>query len=68
MTDQTIERIMQRTGRSAEDAERAITDRTPLGRLLEPEEVADAVVYLASDAAVAINGQTLLLDGGAVQA
>jgi NAD(P)-dependent dehydrogenase (short-subunit alcohol dehydrogenase family) len=68
MTDQTIERIMQRTGRNAEDAERALTDRTPLGRLLEPEEVADAVVYLASDAAAAINGQTLLLDGGAVQA
>jgi NAD(P)-dependent dehydrogenase (short-subunit alcohol dehydrogenase family) len=66
MTERTIERIVQRTGRSAEEAERQIANQTPLGRLLEPEEVADAVVYLASDAAAAINGQTLVLDGGAL--
>ena len=68
MTDRTIARIVERTGRSATEAERTLAAMTPLGRLLEPEEVADAVVYLASDAAAAINGQTLMLDGGAIQA
>jgi NAD(P)-dependent dehydrogenase (short-subunit alcohol dehydrogenase family) len=66
MTDRTIERIVQRTGRSAEEAERQIAHMTPLGRLLEPEEVADAVLYLASDAAAGINGQVIVLDGGAL--
>ena len=37
---------------------------TPLGRTGQPEEVAGAVVYLCSDAASYVNGQTLLLDGG----
>jgi NAD(P)-dependent dehydrogenase (short-subunit alcohol dehydrogenase family) len=41
---------------------------TPLGRLLEPDEVAAAVVFLASPEAAAINGQTLVLDGGGLQA
>jgi dehydrogenase/reductase SDR family protein 4 len=37
---------------------------TPLGRVGQPEEVAGAVVYLCSDAASYVTGQTLLLDGG----
>lgn len=37
---------------------------TPLGRAGQPEEVAGAVVYLCSDAASYVTGQTLLLDGG----
>ena len=40
---------------------------SPLGRLLDPQEVADAVVWLASDAARSINGQTQILDGGGIQ-
>jgi NAD(P)-dependent dehydrogenase (short-subunit alcohol dehydrogenase family) len=67
MTDRTIENIVKRTGRSADQAFDAIVGITPLGRLIEPEEVADAVVYLASDASASINGQALMLDGGATQ-
>lgn len=38
----------------------------PLGRFATPEEVAEAVVFLASDEAAYITGQTLVLSGGAV--
>jgi NAD(P)-dependent dehydrogenase (short-subunit alcohol dehydrogenase family) len=67
MTDRSIARIVERTGRTPEQAERALADQTPLGRLLEPDEVAAAVVFLASDAAAAITGQALVIDGGAIQ-
>jgi NAD(P)-dependent dehydrogenase (short-subunit alcohol dehydrogenase family) len=43
---------------------RAILDATPLGRLIEPEEVAAVVVFLASEAAAMITGHTLPVDGG----
>lgn len=38
--------------------------RTPLGRLGEPQDVADAILFLASPAAQWITGQTLAVDGG----
>jgi NAD(P)-dependent dehydrogenase (short-subunit alcohol dehydrogenase family) len=68
MTVRSVERIVRETGRSAAEAERALAAASPLGRLLEPEEVAEAVVYLASPEAAAVNGQTLVLDGGGIQA
>jgi len=42
----------------------AVLDRTPLGRLGEPEDIAGALVFLASPAARFITGQTLFVDGG----
>jgi NAD(P)-dependent dehydrogenase (short-subunit alcohol dehydrogenase family) len=36
----------------------------PIGRIGEPEEVAQAAVFLASDAAAFVNGAVLALDGG----
>jgi NAD(P)-dependent dehydrogenase (short-subunit alcohol dehydrogenase family) len=37
---------------------------TPMGRFVEPEEVAAAILFLASDAATMITGVTLPVDGG----
>jgi NAD(P)-dependent dehydrogenase (short-subunit alcohol dehydrogenase family) len=68
MTRRTIDNIVRRTGRTPEQAELALAESSPLGRLLEPDEVVDAVVYLASPAAAAVTGQTLVLDGGGIQA
>jgi enoyl-[acyl-carrier protein] reductase III len=39
--------------------------RTPAGRLVSPEDVANLVAFLCSPAASMIRGQTILLDGGA---
>ena len=36
-----------------------------MGRLVDPEEVADVVVFLASTSASYVNGHTLVVDGGA---
>ena len=44
--------------------EEAILRETPLGRLVDPEEVAAAVLFLAGDAAAMITGHTLPIDGG----
>jgi NAD(P)-dependent dehydrogenase (short-subunit alcohol dehydrogenase family) len=68
MTRRTVENIVEQTGRTAQDAEAELEAMTPLGRLLEPDEVAAAVVFLASPEAAAINGQALVLDGGGLQA
>jgi enoyl-[acyl-carrier protein] reductase III len=38
--------------------------RTPAGRMVEPEDVADVVAYLCSPGAEMIRGQTLIVDGG----
>lgn len=38
--------------------------RTPLGRMLEPEDVAQAVLFLASDLSRMVTGATLFVDGG----
>jgi NAD(P)-dependent dehydrogenase (short-subunit alcohol dehydrogenase family) len=42
----------------------ALLKRTPLGRLGQPEDIAGALVFLASPAAAFITGHTLYVDGG----
>jgi len=43
-----------------------LTDQTPLGRLGDPEDIADAYCFLASDEAAFITGAVLAVDGGLV--
>ena len=49
---------------TSDEAKARILSRTPMKRLGEPSEVADAVAYLASDAASYITGEILVIDGG----
>lgn len=52
------------TGLSEQQVEKAWVDQIPLGRLGQPEEIAGAIVWLASERASFITGQSLLVDGG----
>jgi NAD(P)-dependent dehydrogenase (short-subunit alcohol dehydrogenase family) len=61
---ESIARIVSRTGRTAEQALADLTRTNPLGRLIQPREVAASVVYLCLPDAAAVNGQALAVDGG----
>ena len=60
------ETIAQQTGRSEADAKAALARYNPQGRLVTPEEVAEAVAFLCSDAASAMTGQSIVVAGGEV--
>jgi len=66
MTARAIRNIVERTGRSEQQALAALEGNSPQNRLIAPEEVAAVVVLLASEVARGINGQAINLDGGQV--
>jgi NAD(P)-dependent dehydrogenase (short-subunit alcohol dehydrogenase family) len=68
LIDRVIETIVDKTGRTADAARAELTKANPQGRLVKPEEVADAVLWLASPAAASINGQAIVVAGGEVMA
>jgi len=65
MTDHTVASISATTGRSPDQAREALERRQPIGRLVTPDEVADAVLLCVGSGA--ITGQGINVDGGAVQ-
>ncbi len=65
MTEETVAAVAERSGRSEDEARTLLAHRQPHHRLVDPHEVAQAVLLCVENGAV--NGQGLNVDGGAVQ-
>lgn len=66
LLEEALENIGRTTGRPREEAADALARMNPMRRLMKPEEIARAVVFLADPAAGGITGQLLGVDGGEV--
>ena len=68
LTQRQLQLIDERAEREGVSSQQ-IMDRTvaniPIGRMVQPEDIANLVVFLVSDQASAITGQTIAVDGGA---
>jgi len=64
MTDRNIAAIVERTGKTAEQAAAILTASNPQARMIEASEVSEAALYLMGDAATSVNGHCLILSGG----
>lgn len=61
-----VANIVSKTGRSEEDALKTFTDTNPQQRLIQPAEVAAAVLWLCAETSASITGQSISLSGGEV--
>ncbi|MCB2100168.1 MAG: SDR family oxidoreductase [Rhodobacterales bacterium] len=66
MTRESVARIAETTGRSADQARQALESMNPQGRLVRPEDVAAAVAWLCRPEAGAVTGLALPVAGGEV--
>jgi 3-hydroxybutyrate dehydrogenase len=66
MARRAIANIVERTGRSAAEAEAELVRKNPQGRLIRPEEVAATVLWLCAPGTGAITGQAIAVAGGEV--
>ena len=62
----SIDNIMKKTGRTRERAIAELAKHNPQGRLITPQEVANAVLWLCSENASAITGQAIAVAGGEI--
>ena len=64
MATASIDNVAAKTGKSREDALAAMIKDNPQGRLIAPDEVAAAVLYLCGSGSDAVTGQSLMINGG----
>lgn len=64
MVRSAIENIVAKTGKTATQAREALADRNPQKQLVQPEEIAQTVLWLCGPGSAAINGQAIAIDGG----
>lgn len=66
MMDQAIDNVVTRTGRTRDEARAYFASLNPQGRVVQPREVADAVMWLCGDGAASVNGAAVPISGGEV--
>jgi NAD(P)-dependent dehydrogenase (short-subunit alcohol dehydrogenase family) len=66
MLERTIDGIVAKTGRTAAEARAGLSSRNPQKRMIQPEEVANAVTWLCLPGSEAITGQSIAVAGGEV--
>lgn len=66
MLERSIENIMQKTGKSRDEAMAALTAANPQKRLILPEEVAESVLFLCGPNSASMTGQALSISGGEI--
>ena len=66
MLQRTIEGIVAKTGRTAEEARAELSSKNPQKRMIKPEEVANAVTWLCLPGSEAVTGQSIAIAGGEV--
>jgi 3-hydroxybutyrate dehydrogenase len=66
MLEQAIDTIMRKTGRPRAEAEAALTAHNPQGRFIQPEEIAELVLWLCGRNAASVTGQAISISGGEI--
>lgn len=67
MTRESVARIVEKTGLTEDEARDTIESRSPQKRLIQPDEAAHAVLFLCAGEARGVNGEALVVDGGALR-
>jgi NAD(P)-dependent dehydrogenase (short-subunit alcohol dehydrogenase family) len=66
MLERAIENIMRKTGRPRAEAEATLKAHNPQGRFIQPEEIAELVLFLCGKGAASVTGQAISVSGGEV--
>lgn len=63
---ESVARLVEKTGRSPDEARAELAKFNPQGRLIDPQEIADATAWLCQPASRSITGQAIAIAGGEV--
>jgi len=66
LLEQSVQNIVEKTGRSADEARKMLAANNPQGRLISPTEIAETLLWLCCDSSVAITGQAISISGGEI--
>ncbi len=66
MLERSIENIRDKTGMSLEEARKVLSAGNPQGRFIQPDEIAQTVLWLCADASRSVTGQAISISGGEI--
>ena len=66
LLQRSVDNIAAKTGMTAEQAAKSLRAGNPQGRFIQPAEVAEAALWLASEGAGSVNGSALPISGGEI--